>query len=122
VKDALNWFEIPAADLDRAEKFYGTVLGVEFVPGPGMGDARMAMFPSQGGVGGALLEAEGWTPGTAGSVIYLNCDGDLETPLSRVEAAGGKILVPITDIGENGRYAFIMDSEGNRVGLHASPA
>jgi predicted enzyme related to lactoylglutathione lyase len=122
MKNALNWFEIPVTDMNRAIRFYSTILGVEFSPGPGMGDARMAMFPVEGGVGGALLQAEGWVPGTVGPAIYLNCDGDLDTPLSRVEPAGGKILVPNTDIGENGRYAFILDTEGNRIGLHASKA
>jgi predicted enzyme related to lactoylglutathione lyase len=120
MRNALNWFEIPVTDMDRAVRFYSAVLGVELMPGPGMGDARMAMFPAEGGVGGALLQAEGWVPSVAGPAVYLNCDGDLDTPLSRVEAAGGKILVPNTDIGENGRFAFILDTEGNRIGFHAS--
>lgn len=120
MKDALNWFEIPVTDMDRAMAFYGKVLGIEFAPGPGMGDARMAMFPAEGGVGGALIEAEGWTPGVTGSVVYLAWEGDLDVPLSRVEDAGGKVAIPKTDIGENGFFAFILDTEGNRVGLHSN--
>ncbi len=45
---------------------------------------------------------------------------DLSEPLSRVEGAGGKVLVPKTNIGEGmGYYALFIDSEGNRVGLHS---
>lgn len=29
MKDAITWFEIPAQDLDRAARFYETVLGVD---------------------------------------------------------------------------------------------
>jgi hypothetical protein len=120
MRNALNWFEIPVTDMGRAMKFYGDVLDITFTPGPGMGNGEMAMFPDEGGVGGALLRSEGWTPGVTGSVIYLNCGNDLDAPLGRVEAAGGKVVWPKTDIGENGTFAFILDTEGNRIGLHSN--
>jgi predicted enzyme related to lactoylglutathione lyase len=37
-----------------------------------------------------------------------------------VEPAGGKIAVGKTPIPNRGFFAYIIDSEGNRVGLHAS--
>jgi predicted enzyme related to lactoylglutathione lyase len=59
---------------------------------------------------------------TEGCILYLNVgDEDLNVVLSRVEKAGGKILLPITPIepsGNKGSVAWIMDSEGNRIGLH----
>lgn len=117
---ALNWFEIPVSDMDRASKFYSTVLGVELAPGPGMPGYVMTMFPAaQGEIGGALLQGEGYSPSMDGAVIYLHCGDDLSGPLSRVEAAGGKVLQPKTDIGENGFFAYFRDTEGNRVGLHS---
>lgn len=117
--NALNWFEIPAIDLVRAQKFYSTILGITFTPGPGMAGYQMAMFPAEDGVGGALLAGPGIVPAVDGIRVYLACGPDLAVPLSRVEAAGGKILIPKTDIGENGYYAFILDTEGNQVGLHS---
>jgi predicted enzyme related to lactoylglutathione lyase len=40
--------------------------------------------------------------------------------LDRTVQAGGKIIVPKTLIGEDtGYYAFIVDTEGNRVALHS---
>jgi len=116
---ALNWFEIPATDIQRAVKFYSTVLAVKMEIGPASTGYQMAVIPHPDGVGGALIQGEGYVPSADGAVIYLVCDPDLRPALGRVEAAGGKILVPRTDIGENGFFAFILDTEGNKVGLHS---
>jgi predicted enzyme related to lactoylglutathione lyase len=40
--------------------------------------------------------------------------------LARVEAAGGTIEMPKTPIGPNGFIAFIIDTEGNQVGIHST--
>ena len=120
MSNALNWFEIPASDINRAAKFYGTVLGAELEIGEEMMPGYfMVMLPSEDGVGGALIQGEGYAPSTEGTVVYLNGGEDLALPLGRVEAAGGQVLVPKTDIGENGFFAYILDSEGNKVGFHS---
>jgi predicted enzyme related to lactoylglutathione lyase len=116
---ALNWFEIPATDIQRAVRFYSTILGIKLETGPASPGYQMAVIPHADGVGGALIQGEGFVPSTNGAVIYLACDPDLRPALGRVEAAGGKILAPRTDIGENGFFAFILDTEGNKVGLHS---
>lgn len=117
---AINWFEIPAIDFARAKAFYEAVLGVEMaLPFPGM---NYAVFPAdmqQGEVGGGLVEEQGYEPSPTGSLIYLNGGDNLAVPLSRVEAAGGKILLPKTAIGSNGFMAHFEDTEGNKVGLHS---
>ena len=80
------------------------------------------MFPydnDNNGVGGGLVQMQGATPSADGVTIYLNGGDDLSIPLGRVEAAGGKILMPKTDIGENGYMAQLLDTEGNRVALHS---
>ena len=69
---------------------------------------------------GALVCGEGYVPSSSGAIVYLNCNPSLDAVLGRVEAAGGRIVVPRTDIGENGAFAFILDTEGNRVALHES--
>jgi predicted enzyme related to lactoylglutathione lyase len=119
MSNALNWFEIPAADFDRATKFYGTILAAKLEAVDMGPDYQMAMFPSEEGVGGAIMAGEGYAPSTAGSLVYLNGGEDLTTVLDRVEAAGGQIVAPKTEIGENGFVAYFIDSEGNRVGLHS---
>lgn len=117
------WFEIPADDHARAVRFYETVLAVTLTPEtcPTSG-VRMGMFPGAGGasVSGCVVTGEGYVPNRQGVVIYLNGGDDLSEPLSRVEAAGGRIAVPKTLITEEiGYFAHIIDSEGNRVGLHS---
>lgn len=119
--NALNWFEIPAINFERAKSFYETVLGITIgeMPNP---DFKYGMFPADyanGEVGGGLVEGEGFEPSDKGSVIYLNAQPDLAVSLSRVEAAGGKVVMPKTSIGENGFMAHIIDTEGNRVALHS---
>ncbi len=115
----VNWFEIPVSDMKRASKFYGSIFEISLKADPAMPGYQMAMFPSQGGVDGALLQGDGYTPSSAGSLVYLNGGNDLAKVLNRVEAAGGKILQQKTSIGKNGFMAFFEDSEGNKVGLHS---
>ena len=48
----VNWFEISVNDLDRAKKFYETVLGIELSLNE-MGPLQMAWFPMTQGIPGA---------------------------------------------------------------------
>jgi len=54
-----------------------------------------------------------------GSIIYLNANPAMDNVIARVEAAGGKVLAPKMSIGEHGNIAFILDTEGNNVGVHS---
>ncbi len=119
--NALNWFEIAIADVARAQKFYETILDINLFPMDMMG-MNMLMFPSQAPhSGGALVKSEQHVPATTGSIIYLNANPDLQFVLDRVEAAGGKVVMPKMLIDDNnGNMAFFIDSEGNKVGLHSN--
>ncbi|MCD6011490.1 MAG: bleomycin resistance protein [Flavipsychrobacter sp.] len=124
-KNAISWFEIPTTDLDRAQKFYETIFGVQLVP-MDTPNLKMRMFPLEDmmGVGGSLVHnAEFFKPsGTDGPLLYLNGNPDVQNVLDRIEGAGGKVLVPKTQISpEYGYMAVFMDSEGNRVALHSVP-
>jgi predicted enzyme related to lactoylglutathione lyase len=117
--NAVNWFEIPVTDIERAKKFYNTIFEIELVPMEAGDGFPMGMFPVEDGVSGAIVQGEGYAPSTEGSVVYLYGGDDLQVVVDRIEAAGGKLLVPKTDIGENGFFAFFLDTEGNKVGLHS---
>jgi len=118
--NAINWFEIPVTDFARAKKFYETILAAEIMEMP-FPNGKYGMLPSdmQNGVGGGLAQGEGFEPSDKGTIVYLNGGEDLSLPLSRVEQAGGKIIVPKTSIGENGFMAHFIDTEGNRVAFHS---
>jgi predicted enzyme related to lactoylglutathione lyase len=119
--NAINWFEIPADDFDRAKDFYSTVLDAELAAQEMMG-TKMAFLPTEGegAVGGAICAGEMHKPSSAGAVLYLNGGEDLSAPLSRVEAAGGKVVMPKTKISDEiGYMAFFTDTEGNKVAFHS---
>ncbi len=119
-RNAINWFEIPSGDFKRAVKFYETILGASMYVSK-MGDVDMAFFPmDEGKVGGAVIKWEHGKPSADGTMVYLNANPDLATILSRIEAAGGKIVAPKTHITpEIGYFAVFLDCEGNRVALHS---
>ena len=127
MKSAISWFEIGTTDLERATKFYETIFGVSLIP-MDMPNIRMRMFPlddMMNGIGGAIVDSKGFhkPSSTDGPLIYLNGNPDVQFILDKVEAAGGKILVPKTEISpEYGYMAVIIDTEGNRVGLHSVPS
>jgi hypothetical protein len=124
-KNAISWVEIPVADMERAQKFYETILEVSLIP-IDMPNLRMRMFPVQDqmGVGGALCDSGGFhkPSATDGPLVYLNANPDVQNVLDRVEAAGGTIIVPKTEISPDyGYMAVIIDTEGNRIAFHAVP-
>ena len=121
MKHAINWFEIPVKNMDQAKAFYENVFDTEMQVMEAMG-MKSAFFPADlqdGGIGGCIIQGEGYEPSTSGAVVYLNGGDDLGVPLSKVVAAGGQVLLPKTAIGNNGFMAYFSDTEGNKVGLHS---
>ena len=123
-RNALNWFEIPVNDIARAQRFYETLLA-KAMRREQMGPQTLAIFPYDDGqgVGGALLQgATAPAPGLDGTLVYLDAGPSLDAVLSRAGEMGAKVLLPKLELpGTIGFIAHIVDSEGNRVGLH-SPA
>jgi uncharacterized protein len=124
MQHAISWFEIPSTDLDRATRFYETIFDLQLIP-LDIAQIKMRMFPVDDpatSIGGAVVYAEGFYHPSAshGPLIYLNANPDVQVILDRVEAAGGKILVPKTQITpEYGHMGIFLDTEGNRIGLHS---
>ncbi len=120
--NSINWFEIPAKNFERAQTFYGEVLGGE-IHEMDMDQVKVGFLPGwnqqSGEIGGAIMTGPGYEPSDKGSIVYLNGGDDLNGPLGKVEAAGGKVLMPKTGIGENGFIAHFMDCEGNKVAFHS---
>jgi uncharacterized protein len=126
MNNAISWFEIGTTNLERATKFYETIFGITLNP-LDMENIKMRMFPlddMMSGVGGALVDSGGFhkPSATDGPLIYLNANPDVQNVLDKVEAAGGKIMVPKTQISpEYGYMAVFLDTEGNRIALHSVP-
>jgi uncharacterized protein len=123
--NAINWFEIPVTDFERAKKFYETILDMTMNEHT-MGNSRMGLFDydaEEEGRGGAIVhDPEFYTPSANGPLIYLNCEPSLDEVLDRVEDAGGKILqesTPVSMSQSMGNWALMLDTEGNRIALHS---
>jgi predicted enzyme related to lactoylglutathione lyase len=120
--NTLNWFEIPATDFARAKAFYAKVLDAQIHddPNPHTQYAYLPSDPQKGGFGGAIASGENFVPTMTGTTVYLDGGNDLSVPLSKVESAGGAVILPKTAIGANrGFIALFIDTEGNKVGLHS---
>ena len=81
----------------------------------------MALFPAEAhGVSGALVYLKEHRPAAAGPLLYLNANPDLNVVFSRIEAAGGRIIMPKTPLPNHFRFmALVVDSEGNHMALHS---
>ena len=118
-QNRLVWFDIPVADLERAAAFYRGVLGigvhVEHSPG-----YSFAVLEHQDGNGGCLVPKAGDISADSGILVYLNANGRMRDAVRQVEKLGGRIVEPPQSIGPHGFRSIVIDSEGNRIALHAA--
>ena len=118
-------FEIPAEDLDRARRFYEAVFGwsLQTMPMPGGGEYtsvvttpvdEQTQIPTEpGAINGGMMERSATTPAP---VITIDVDA-IDVALKNVEAEGGAMVHPRTEIPGMGAFAYFKDPEGNVMGL-----
>lgn len=120
--DGVVHFEIPADDVERAQKFYSKVFGWKMNPMPEMNYTILMttemdlekMRPKEvGAINGGMMKRNEMIKGP---VITIDVD-DIEEAIKKVEAEGGKMLVGKQSIGEMGFTAYVKDPEGNVIGL-----
>lgn len=120
--NSINWFEIPVLNFERAKEFYSRIYNYEMHE-VSMNALRMGFLPmdrESQGVGGAIVQGNGFIPSSLGVKIYLNGGDDLQHVLDRVIAAGGEVIEHKTKINdEYGYYAVFEDPEGNHISLHS---
>lgn len=122
-KNPIAWFEIYVDDMQRAKRFYQTVLATELsqLSDPTDSGIEMWAFPSNMesyGATGALARMEGMGPGGNSTLVYFSCE-DCAVEESRIESAGGRVQQPKMAIGEYGFITLALDTEGNMFGLHS---
>jgi len=116
---SIVWFEIPADDLERAKKFYGSLFGWKIAPFPGMTtpDGQDYLHIDTGGPdaspdGGMMKRAHPEQPVTQ----YVNVPS-VTRAAAKVEKLGGKIRVGKTAVPQMGYFAVCQDTEGNTFAL-----
>ncbi|MCB9882753.1 MAG: VOC family protein [Planctomycetes bacterium] len=112
------WFDIPVADLDRADAFYAAVLActVDRVSMPGM---SFSVLEHDRGNGGCLVEKPGEVASDRGILVYFNAEGRIRDAVSKAREHGGEVVEDTHSIGPHGFRAIVLDSEGNRIALHS---
>ncbi len=119
----ITTFEIYATDLERAAKFYSGILGRD-VPVRTVGGEMGGLLSSPNAplLGIIRCAPDYAKPSEQGTNVYFRIEKDLDGILKNVESLGGKVVVPKMDAGDFGQFAWIIDSEGNRVGLNLPKA
>ncbi len=119
----VSWFDIYVTDMNRAQKFYESVLNIQLGDFGDPSDHNIVMksFPADRenyGATGALVKMEGAPVGQNSVLVYFSCD-DCSVEETRVESSGGKVARPKYSIGEYGFVSLVVDTEGNMFGLHS---
>jgi len=120
MKNLISIVEIPTADFSRAVSFYQAILDIH-IEAVEMDGIRMGMFPNDGkSVFIQLINGTGYKASADGTIVYFNAGDDLQAVADKIEANGGEIVIPKTEIGpEMGFFALFTDTEGNKLGLHS---
>src|SRR5918997_916469 len=111
-------FEIPADDVDRAKEFYGSIFGWQLQDMPEMDytvvqttevDQATQMPREPGAINGGLYRRSADSPSTP--VITIDVDS-IDDALKQIEATGGGVVQPRTEIPGMGAFAYFTDPEG----------
>ena len=115
-------FEVPADDLERAKKFYGSVFGWQLMDmGPNMGNYVLATTTESdqagpkkpGAINGGMMKR---TENKKAPIIVIDVE-NIDEHVKKVEMAGGKIIEPKMPVGDMGLLAYVTDTEGNLIGV-----
>lgn len=120
MENPVGWFEIYVEEMDRARKFYESVLGVKLdkLEGPDVEMYNFPMSPQAPGSPGALVRMPGFPVGSNSVLIYFRCE-DCSVEEGRVVPAGGRVQRRKMSIGQYGFISLVYDTEGNMFGLHS---
>jgi predicted enzyme related to lactoylglutathione lyase len=107
------YLEIPANRAEDSAAFYSGIFGWKVRE---RGDGNLA-FDDTGGVSGTWVKESDRTPDER-TRTYIMVDRIADT-LEQIQAAGGRVLTPRTDIGKGmGAFAIFADPVGNEFGLY----
>jgi len=116
---SIVWFNVPADDLKRAQKFYSGLFGWKINAFRGMKDfleieTGGAEASPNGGLTGRKAEEQGITN-------YISVDS-VDKSAAKIKKLGGKICVPKTAVPNMGYFAVCQDTENNSFGLWETDA
>lgn len=114
------WIDFGSDDFDASKAFYQALFGWEFEDsGPDMNHYNMIY--KDGDLVGGAMDVAGMTCPTGDPIpsywdVYLAVD-DIEATIRKAEEHGAHVIVPLTDAGDAGRHAVLLDPTNASVGL-----
>ena len=110
----ISWFDIPADDPERAQKFYQEVFDWKFDKWDGPMDYWMATTGNEEpGINGGLSKR---IPGQMGMTNTINVPS-IDKFSKKIVEKGGELIVPKMAIPKIGWFAQCTDTEGNVFGI-----
>jgi predicted enzyme related to lactoylglutathione lyase len=107
---SIVWFEIPADDLQRAKKFYGSLFGWKVNAFPGKADyLHLDTSGRDASPDGALMAR--MHPGHT-ITNYISVES-INRYCAKITKLGGEICVPKTAVPGMGFFAICKDTENN---------
>jgi predicted enzyme related to lactoylglutathione lyase len=114
-------FEIPADDVEKLRKFYSELFGwkIEKMPGPVeyWGIATVPVnekgMPMRPGVNGGMMKTQ--NPEHK-PVNYIAVES-VDEYVKKIEALGGRVIVPKMEVPGIGWWASALDPEGNQFAI-----
>jgi predicted enzyme related to lactoylglutathione lyase len=106
--------ELSASDRQALARFYSSIFDWQIQDFDEMNYTTASWGSETMGVGFNPVSEEGNPAGTVVPYIYVD---DVDATLAKIEANGGKTLMPGMDIPTVGRMAQFTDPTGNRMAL-----
>ena len=117
----VEYFQIPADDIRRAQEFYKKVFGWEMQKWNNSENSEQEywMFQTKDdegnpGLGGGLMKRQS-PQHTVTNFITVS---SIEEYSSNIEQSGGKVIMPKTEIPNMGFFAVFLDTENNMFGIY----
>jgi predicted enzyme related to lactoylglutathione lyase len=116
-----SWFELMSADIEKAKKFYGEVIGWDFVQDSNNPDFTLIKTKGVDHPVAGIFKRDNAISNTPENIpphwgCYITVE-DIQTAVEKVKSLGGHIIVPITAIPKVGKFSVIQDLEGAVVSL-----
>ena len=109
------WADLSSSDAEASREYYGKLFGwkIEVSPDPQYGGYALAKVGGKdvAGIGPQMQPGAptAWT-------VYIGTHDAADTA-KKVEAAGGKVVVPPMEVGDQGKMVIIQDPSGAHIGV-----
>ena len=104
-----SWFDLRVADAEAASAFYGDLFGWTTQKTEMPQGAYYIINVGEEGIGGMVSVSADEMPPHWGAYVTVR---DLDAYIELAESSGGKLLFPLVQIPDVGRFAAISDPQG----------